>query len=648
MADAVERALTEDRVLLCEAGTGTGKTLAYLVPALLSGRKVIVSTATRALQEQLEAKDLPLIRRCLGIDVPTAVMKGLSNYLCLRRYEAFRTSAQSLEPEVARKLLAIEPFARTSPTGDVAELEGVDESDPVWGEVCSSTETRIGTSCPRYDECFVTRMREQARRAQLVVVNHHLFFADLALRGPHAGGALPPYDAVIFDEAHQLEDAATEFFGTRVSSSRVVSLVREAQRALESAGLLATRGPRRRTRRPVERALDQSTPMLATLGDCSTRFFGEVLRHLPASSDSRAELERDRFCGELLAAYHRLDTSLEVLAAYAEQHAISEELELVSKRTHLLRDNLAAIVDGSRNQVTWAEGRSHSVSIGASPIALASFLKAKLFDQVPAVVLTSATLKAGRGFSFVRSRLGIDEKERTVHELEVPSPFDFASRALLYVPRDLPDPSAPAWIEAAAQRARQLIDASGGGAFVLATSKRVMTALYAALASPAPESLTNPPPHAERPDPRGRLVLMQGQAPKGMLLERFREAENAVLVATMSFWEGVDVPGRALRLVIIDKVPFAVPTDPLVVARSAALQEEGKNPFYDYQVPAAAIALKQGFGRLIRTDQDAGVVAILDGRIHSKPYGKLLVASLPAARRTTDLEEALRFARSLS
>jgi ATP-dependent DNA helicase DinG len=616
MADAVERTLAEDRVLVCEAGTGTGKTLAYLVPAILSGRKVVISTATRALQEQIYGKDLPLIRRTLGLDVHAALMKGLGNYLCLRRYKEFRASPESGDPRFGRALGVLEDWAARTQAGDVGEISGLAEDDPIWAQVSSSSETRIGSPCDFYQECFVTRMKRDAEQARLVIVNHHLFFADLALRGPHAGGALPEYDSVIFDEAHQLEDIATDFFGVRVSSARVLSMLRDAERAFAGAGI---------SDRLLRKGEGDAIAHVAR--EAQARFFAELAAAHGAAGEGRIVLSRDVWSGSLLTAYHKLDTTMEALAAFAESRATSEAVELAARRAKQLRDDLAAIVDGGHNQVTWAEVRTRSASVGASPIELSSLFKAKLFSRVPAVVLTSATLATQQGFSFLRSRLGLDGDDPEVQEIVVPSPFDYEAHALVYVPRDLPDPGEPSFIEAARARIQALVEASGGGAFILATSKRVMLALHASL-------------RGLRCGP----LFVQGEAPKGVLLDRFKRAEHAVLVATMSFWEGVDVPGHALRLVIIDKIPFAVPTDPVVTARSAAIEAAGKNPFTAYQVPTAAIALKQGFGRLIRTRRDAGIVAILDKRVHTRGYGRALLESLPPARRTDQLSDALRFA----
>jgi ATP-dependent DNA helicase DinG len=617
MAEAVERALARDRVLACEAGTGTGKTLAYLVPAILSGKKVIVSTATRALQEQIFDKDIPLIKSALGLEVSAALMKGLPNYLCLRRYGEFRASPEAAEAHTARALSIIERWAASTETGDVAEIEGLAEDEPVWREVSSSSETRIGQMCDHFRECFVTRMKRQAEAARIVVVNHHLFFADLALRGPHAGAALPDYDAVIFDEAHQLEDIATEFFGIRVSTARIASLLRDVERtgATSSPALV------RRSHRH---------PTVENVSDAARRFFEAVSRRAveaaPPSQpglDIKATTDPSFFGAELRHEYHKLDATLEALGAHAATQAgASEAFELLFRRVAQLREDLVNIIDGTPNYVAWVENRTRSVAIGASPVNVSNTLKSRLFGQVPAIILTSATLAANHSFSFLRSRLGLDSDEVDVDELEVASPFDYPNRALVYLPRDLPDPSDPAWIGAAEKRIAELIDASGGGAFVLSTSKRVMLELHRRLARRG-----------------GHHLLVQGQAPKASLLDRFRAEKNAVLVATMSFWEGVDVPGDALRLVIIDKIPFLVPSDPVVWARGAALEAEGRNPFVVYQVPSAAIILKQGFGRLIRTRKDAGVVALLDRRVHTKSYGSTLIESLPPARRTDDLDQ---------
>jgi ATP-dependent DNA helicase DinG len=625
MADAVERALAEDRTLLCEAGTGTGKTLAYLVPAILSGRKVVVSTATKALQEQILAKDLPLLVEHLGLDPKAALGKGLGNYLCLRRFGELRQSAGALaDSGIRRSLPLVEDWARETETGDVAELVTLGEGDPIWREVASSSETRIGQGCAHYEACFVTRMKRDLEEARLIVVNHALFFADLAVkmaaseRGFAGAGALPPYDAVIFDEAHELEAVATDFFGVRFSGARVEALARDADRAFVAAGLA-----------DVLRAKGEGTALTGLVREAADALFEPLARFGQSGGEGRVPLPPDAWTGDLLAAYHRFDSALEALAGYAETRSRDEAVRLVAGRAQELRAAAARVVDPKKNQVTWVELRARSVTVGASPIDLGDLFRARVVEPIGAVVLTSATLTTGASspFGYLRSRLGLGEHLTVpVDELAVPSPFDYPNAALLYTPRDLPEVSDAAFVPRAAERIAELVAVTGGGAFVLCTSNRAMRAFAAALRGRTPL-----PP------------LVQGDAPKQMLLRRFRAARDAVLVATMSFWEGVDVPGDALRLVILDKLPFAVPTDPVVAARCRALEEEGQNPFLAYSVPEAAITLKQGFGRLIRTRTDRGIVAILDRRIRTRGYGAALISVLPPARRTDDMAEVAAF-----
>jgi ATP-dependent DNA helicase DinG len=672
MAVLVEKALKEDRVVLCEAGTGTGKTLAYLLPALLSGRKVIVSTATRALQDQIFFKDLPLVARAFGLEPRVALLKGVGNYLCKRRHAEFRTSPESLRPGYAQSLATIDDWQERSESGDLAELAALSEQDPVRLEVASSSDTRVGASCTFYEECFVTRAKREAEAAQLVVVNHHLFFADLALRGPHPARVLPDYEAVVFDEAHQLEDVATDFFSVRVSSLRVERLLTEVERALRASGLAdplfaGAEG------RVVERAR----------GDAGV-FFGELAQRGRGES-GRVALDRDVWAGSLQRAYHELDATLESTAALVERsggrlsqsgrpppRGLFESLLIAERRLGQLREELATIVDAGRGRVVWLEAQARRVLLSSSPVDLSTLLRERVFETVPAVVLTSATLATASGsrsrasapskqsvppgepdeafasaafelerearpppkpkgpFAYVRARLGLPE-EKAVEELVLSSPFDFTRQAMLYTPRDLPPPGTPEFWDAAAERVVELVDITGGGAFVLTTSLRAMKELHARAAARLP----------------ARQVLLQGDAPKNALIGRFRGGRDAVLFATLGFWEGVDVPGRALRLVVLEKIPFAVPTDPIVSARARALEELGGNPFFDLHVPAAALTLKQGFGRLVRTQRDAGIVALLDDRVHRKSYGKKLLSALPPAQRTTEIDEVRRFYESI-
>lgn len=631
MAAAVERTLAEERVLLCEAGTGTGKTLAYLVPAILSGKKVIVSTATRALQEQIATRDLPLIER-IGLEPRAAVMKGLGNYLCLRRFEEQRRA--SLDPARDTAIQRIEAWRGTTETGDISELADLPEDHPIWRDVTASSETRVGPGCAHFDRCFVTRMRREAEAARLVIVNHHLFFADLALRGPHPGRVLPEYDAVIFDEAHQLEDIATDFFGVRVSSARIEMILQDIERCVMLTGDSTLGGG------AVEGARRASDAFWARLA---------VQANHGGGADARLAIERDVWSGELAMRWHELDSALEGVLGLSESargrlaqstaptgrdpRALGDALEVAARRVRSLRDQLAIAVDGAPGRVTWLEVGARSYSLSSSPVDVAPLFRDLVFDSVPAVVLTSATLAIGASrpdespFAYLLSRLGLDDGRIEVSERVIDSPFDYAQNALFYTPRDLPEPGAPQFAQIAAERIAELVALADGGAFVLTTSLRSMRALHAAL--------------------RGRVgdrrLLLQGEAPKGALLERFRADGRAVLVATSSFWEGVDIPGHALRLVVMEKIPFFVPSDPIVKARSAKLEEAGDNPFMKLFVPAAALALKQGFGRLIRTRDDYGVVALFDERVHKKSYGRRVLAALPPAKRTDDLETVRQF-----
>jgi len=639
MARAVESALANDRVLICEAGTGTGKSLAYLVPALLSGKKVIVSTATRALEEQIFWKDLPLIERALGVPVRAALMKGISNYLCRRRLAEFRASEESLRPRHARSLGMLDDWLNETESGDLAELAGIREDDPLRREVNSSSETRIGAGCTYFNECYVTRMRREAESAQLVVVNHHLFFADLAMRGPHPARVIPDHDAVIFDEAHQLEDIATDFFGMRVSRARLERLLGDAERAMTVVG----------AGDPLF-APGSKSPTLANARVAAEALWTELGRQGRAE-DARFTLERDAWVGPLQERYHALDNALEAVGSAADAAAgrnslappgakrvpgVSlEALKAVEGRAQLVREDLAAIVAGAPGRITWFDMAGRSASLSSTPVDLSHVFRARIFESVPSVVLTSATLSIAPSksnpdaspFAFFRSRIGLTGDAVPVSELVLDSPFDFARNALLYTPKDLPPPGHPAFAASAGERIAELIEITHGGCFVLTTSLRSMNALYAILSKRLP----------------GRRLFVQGAAPKAALISAFRAAGDAVLVATMSFWEGVDVPGRALRLVVLEKIPFLVPSDPVVQARSQELERAGENPFLRLHVPAAAITLKQGFGRLIRTRDDAGIVALLDPRVHQKGYGQRLLAALPPAGRTSELSEVRSF-----
>ena len=632
MMDAVERALRDDRHLFVEAGTGTGKTLAYLLPALLSGKKVVVSTATIALQEQIFQKDLPLARAIVeeeGVPVRAALMKGLSNYVCKRRL------AEALASSASPALLRLADWERESQTGDRAEAGFLPEDDPTFSLVSSSTDTRIGVECKYYDACHVTQMRREAERANLVVVSHHLFLADLALRaGPRGefASAIPPYDAVIFDEAQRLEGIATDFFGVRVTSSRVDALLRDAEGALSAR---ATRsGQFLKNLEEMRRLVEQ--------GRITARELFVRLSAIASGTGDKRQLSPSDVDAQVLEAAERFDLALSGVSALTSHGETDEAEELVARRCEDLRGDLREVLLGERNaryggpqidegpvgRVAWVESRERSVAVGASPVDLHRILRSALFDRVSSVICTSATLATAHpdgsvGFEFARGRLGAPPD---TEGLVVESPFDYEKMAAFFVPRDLPDPQSAAYEEKATVMLVALLEITGGGAFVLCTSNRMMRAFARNLRE------------------RTRFtVLLQGEAPKKLLLSKFRAHKHAVLVATSSFWEGVDVPGDALRLVVLDKIPFAVPTDPVVVARSRQIEEGGGNPFVEYSVPQAAIALKQGFGRLIRTDQDRGIVALLDPRARTKGYGKRLLAGLPPARRCESLDDVRGF-----
>lgn len=646
MAVAVERALANEHVLFCEAGTGTGKTFAYLVPALLSGRRVVISTATRALQDQIWNSDLPLLEKALGQPISATLMKGLGNYLCLRRAAMAYGQANLTTRSTLR---TIEEWQEATETGDFAELTGVSERDPALPLVQSSSDTRLGSRCSYFDRCFVTRMRRRAESSQLLIVNHHLFFADLALKGPHPGLVIPEYDAVILDEAHQVEDIAALFFGTRVSHRQLTTLAKETTALLQRA--------------------DATSNLTHDLERCATQLFERL--GADTSGDGRTRLDDGIWFGATHRAYLELDAVLEGLghAASAAKRAVEDEretweaLDAMNRRAQDLRNALAFVVDGDRKHVTWLDRSGNGNALSATPVDVAPILQQRLFESGKCVVLTSATLSTPEAplphlasylddpeappdlnkrtlsrFTYARRRLGAIGIYQPVDELVVESPFDFRKHALLYLAKDLPEPRNEGFSDLALPTIRELLLAANGGAFVLTTSYRVLQTLHQRLRAEWTAMPWRDSPPA---------LLVQGAAPKTQLLQSFKQAGNAVLVATMSFWEGVDVPGDALRLVIIDKIPFSVPTDPLVAARVEHLEQAHQNPFNELYIPSAQMALKQGFGRLIRTATDRGVVALLDSRLHKKGYGQRILSALPSARRTTQLTDALEFLNTL-
>jgi ATP-dependent DNA helicase DinG len=614
MSAAVTRALADERPLIVEAGTGTGKTLAYLVPALASGKRVIVSTGTRALQDQIARHDLPLLRSILARPFSAVVLKGVANYGCRRKLAELAT-----RHDVDATLRAVLDWSVDSATGDRAEVEWLAEDAPLWRDVTTTPDARIGPRCPYFERCFVTQARRLAEQAQLVLVNHHLYFADRSLRAASAHArVLPDHDAVIFDEAHQLEDVATEHFGARVSTHAVGDLVRDAHQAMAGTPLWTGRASV-----DVIQAVERAAVGLFAL------VRGALLR---LDESGRVPLPESLFDHpERQAAWFKLDTALEELAraADAETEAPPDDddgpraaLAGIARRVRGLRDDLATIAEQrQKSHVYWGEVRSTGTFLSASPIEVGDLIRRHVIEAGPTPIFTSATLAAAGQLAYTRGRIGLSDAE----ELIVDSPFDYASQALLYIARDLP-PVNDGFSAEAAARTRELLALTDGRAFLLFTSHRALREAAARL--------------VELPYPR----LVQGDAPRATLIDRFRATPNAVLLGTGSFWEGVDVPGDALSLVVIDKLPFAPHTDPLVAARMRASAERGEDPFAHVQLPAAAIALKQGFGRLIRRRDDRGIVAILDGRIVTRTYGRTFVDTLPAGLpRTSALEQVRRW-----
>ena len=644
MAQAVEQALEERRHLIVEAGTGTGKTLAYLVPVIRSGKRVIISTGTKNLQEQLFYKDVPFLEQALygdsasGSRLSVCYMKGRNNYLCRKKLYDLTNQPVLNGLEEIEQYRAIAAWEKTTATGDRAELAELPEASLLWPKLDARAEACIGQKCSQWDRCFITEMRRRAMETDVIIVNHHLFFADLSIklqadRAPDAG-ILPDPAAVIFDEAHELEDVAGNYFGISVSNLRLEELARDVENSLQRSRLLSP----------------SLSGALGGLRERSQLFFSL----LPPGEGRFAFETRREFLEENGDEFLALNQALTRLAGELEGLAQKpEEVLNFVRRAQEIQVQLAFVLESEdRNTVFWIERRGgrereqhgfsravggqtrkralgpegyprrQNVFLQATPIDVGPILRQCLWSKLECAVLTSATLAVGGGFEYIRQRLGLEH----VREAVLPSHFDYESQALLYVPPDLPDPRTPQFAAKAADRIRKLLEITRGRAFVLFTSHAQMNEIHQRLLGEVDFPL-----------------LRQGDAPKSALLAEFRMTPNAVLFATSSFWQGVDVQGEQLSCVIIDRLPFAVPSDPVVAARVKAIDAEGGNAFFQYQVPAAVITLKQGFGRLIRSLDDRGLLALLDNRILKKQYGRVFVESLPNYRKTTEIRVVEEF-----
>lgn len=598
LARAVEEAIADGATLIAEAGTGTGKTFAYLLPALLSGQRVIVATGTKTLQDQLYGKDLPLLRETLDLPVRTALLKGRTNYLCLYRMERAQVDPRFDRPETGEQLQAIRQWAGVTRSGDINELAQVPHDAPVWNRATSTADNCLGQSCPLFDDCFLMAARRQAQEAELLVVNHHLLMADMALKEGGYGEVLPTADATILDEAHQIPEVAAQFFGLSLSSRQFLELLRDSQ-----AEYLREAGDQPALPEALDQVRRAVQDLRLALGEAGQRAAWQRVADADAAARGLDELQR---------ATAALAATLETLT---ERGPGLENCHRRAVDTVALLERFAGGEDEA--YVRWYETHAQAFTLRLTPLDVGGPFQARMQSHRGAWIFTSATLSVRGEFHHFRERLGLDDSVRT---LRVDSPFDYRNNALLYTPSGMPEPNEAAYPGAFLDAAEQVIRASGGRAFVLFTSHRALRAAAEVFRERLPYTL-----------------LVQGEASQNQLLERFRTAGDAVLLGTSSFWEGVDVKGAALSAVLIDRLPFAAPNDPVTEARIDFLRRQGGNPFRDYQLPQAVIALRQGVGRLIRDHDDFGVLMIGDPRLTGRSYGRQFLDSLPPMGRTRDI-----------
>jgi ATP-dependent DNA helicase DinG len=591
MADLIDEALGLKGQVMIEAGTGVGKTMGYLVPVIISGKKTVISTGTKNLQEQIFFKDLPLVTGAMGIKVNSLLMKGRTNYICLDRYHQHFDMVSFLKPEMMEKRRLIDTWLNRTLTGDRAELSWLGDDDPVWDMISSSSDRCKGVECPHRDDCFIIRLRRLAAKADIIIVNHHLFFADLMLKADGFGEIIPRFEAVVFDEAHRVEDIATSYFGASLSSGQILDLAADVQKETEAD----------KSGSP-ENLMINIAALKAGIAQINAFF-------LTAPEKGRLRIEE-------IEAEHKV--ALDSIKKGLKHIQVNFE-DSFSARAHELENNLSLIFSrGKDNWLEWYEKRKRGVAFHASPLDISTNMREQLYQNVKTIIFTSATLSTGGTFDYIRSRLGISEE---ASEAIYPSHFNFMEQVLFYIPYDLPLPNNDEFVTAITGRIAEILNLSSGRALVLFTSYHNLNSVYNSLKGRTPYR-----------------IFRQGEAPKNILLEDFKRDTASVLMATGAFWEGVDVPGDALSCLIIDKLPFDSPGDPIVGARIDMISRREGNPFMEYQVPSAIISLKQGLGRLIRKSTDRGILAVLDKRIVKSSYGRFFIKSLPEMRIVNDLK----------